>query len=107
MWYHFYRNLFRYPEEEDKKNSILKPLNAPQLPVQWIELNYISNTNGERLTKALGLRWVRKSRLSPLRHFGIFDFLRIIILMARNKDKINGNLKLFGEQEEIYGKFKT
>merc|ERR1711944_124982 len=95
----------KFPEDEDRKNLACTPINAPQLPAQWFELQYLSNINTEKIGKELGLKWMRRSRLSPLHHISIFPFIKLMIFMIRNKDKINQKNKLLGEQSDIYGKF--
>ena len=97
-------NLLRFPDDEDKKNSLFTPLNAPQLPAQWFELNYLSNVNGDKIGQALGIRWMRGCRLTPLHHMSFFSFLKVMIFMMFNNAKINEKMKLFGEQANIYGK---
>ena len=94
----------RFPEDEEKKNAICTPMNAPQLPAEWFKLSHIANINGDKIGKALGLSWIRKKRLSPLHHAPLIPFLKAMAFMIRNKDQINEKLKLFGEQEELYGK---
>ena len=78
------------------------PFNAPQLPAQWFKLNYLSNINGKRIGKALGLSWMRNSRLTPLYHMSRMSFLKILIYTVLNNEKINEKLKLFGEQQKLY-----
>ena len=97
--------LSRFPDDEEKKNDCCHPLNAPQLPAQWWELNYWANVNGEKISKALGFGWMRNHRLTPLHHLPLTGFAKIMMLMIRNKEKISEKMKLFGEQEDMYGKF--
>ena len=96
---------FRFPDDEQKKNDCCKPLNAPILPAQWWELNYWAGVNRDKIQQALGLRWLRTRRLSPLYHTPLIGFIKNSIFMIQNKDKISEKLKLFGEQEDMYGKF--
>ena len=84
---------------------MLTPFNAPQLPVQWYENNYLANINGDKIGQALGITWLRNSRLSPLYHMSFLSFLQTLFFMARNKHKINEKLKMFGEQKDLYGRF--
>ena len=85
----------------------MTPFNAPQLPVQWYEINYLANVNGDRIGQALGITWLRNSRLSPLYHMSFLSFLQTLFFMVRNKHKINEKLKMFGEQKDLYGRFDT
>ena len=101
----FLYNFPRFPDDEDKKNALCTPLNAPQLPAQWFALQYGANMNADKIGKALGLGWMRYRRLSPLSHVSLKHFLKIMIYMVRNKEKINEKMKAFGEQEELYGNF--
>ena len=41
-------------DDEQKKNALCKPIDAPHLPSQWFQLQYISNLNGQLIGKALG-----------------------------------------------------
>ena len=41
-------------DDEQKKNDLCKPIDAPHLPSQWFQLQYISNLNGQLIGKALG-----------------------------------------------------
>ena len=99
--------IFRFPDDEDKKNSACTPINAPQLPAQWFELQSLTNTNADKIGKELGFGWMRKSRLNPLHHMPLFQFMKFMFSMIRDKDKWNEKAKLFGEQEEIYGQFES
>ena len=97
----------RYPDDEERKNLACSPHDAPQLPVQWWELQHISNMNGDKIGKELGVGWMRRSRLLPFHHMSFFDFLKLMISMVKKKDSWNEKLKLFGEQQEIYDKIET
>ena len=83
------------------------PINAPQLPAQWFELQYLNNLNADRIGKELGIRWMRKSRLSVLHHISVIPCIKLMAFMIKNKDQISEKNKLFGEQSDIYGKFDT
>ena len=37
----------------------------------------------------------------------LFQFIKFMFSMIRDKDKWNEKAKLFGEQEEIYGQFES
>ena len=102
----FVQPSYRYPDDEEIKNEMCKPLNAPQLPWEWFELNGTSNINGEKIGNALGIRWLRRSRLSPLHHLPLLEFVKVMMFVARKKGQINENLQLFGEQQEMYGNFE-
>jgi hypothetical protein len=82
-------------------------MNFPQVPPEWYEFNYQANLNGYKIGKALGVGWMRKKRLSMLSHASLTSFIKVILYMGKNKDKINEKMKLFGEQGEIYGKFDS
>ena len=97
---------FRYPDNEVKKNECCIPFNAPQLPAQWFELNYLTNTNIDKIASALGYGWLRKHRLSPLYHMSFIGFVKMMLYILRNKEKVNEKLKSFGEQQKQYGVFK-
>ena len=97
----------RYPDDEERKNLACSPHDAPQLPVQWWELQHISNMNGDKIGKELGFGWMRRSRLVFFHHISFFDFLKLMILMGKKKDAWNERLKLFGEQQEIYDEIES
>ena len=59
--------------------------------------------NADKIGKELGFRWMRKSRLNPFHHMSVTVFIKMMISMIREKDKWNEKMKLFGEQEELYG----
>jgi hypothetical protein len=82
-------------------------MNAPQVPSEWYEFNYQANLNGDKIGKALGMGWMRKKRLSMLSHASLISFVKVILYLGKNRDKINEKMKLFGEQGEIYGKFDS
>jgi len=96
----------KYPDNEVKKNECCIPFNAPQLPAQWFELNYLTNTNIDKIASALGYGWLRKHRLSPLYHMSFIGFVKMMLYILRNKEKVNEKLKSFGEQQKQYGVFK-
>ena len=81
------------------------PINAPQVPSEWYEFQCKANINAEKIGKALGMGWMRKKRLSMLSHASFISFVKVILYIGKNKDKINEKMKLFGEQGDIYGKF--
>ena len=83
---------------------ICKPFNAPQLPTEWLRFYYLSYTNGDKISKTLGINWMRNCRLTPLHHMTLISFIKTIIYKVRNNQKITEKLKLFSEQEELYGK---
>ena len=65
----------------------------------------MSRVNADKIVEALGLNWMRKSRLSPLHHMKMISLLKYMKYMSRNKEQLLQKLKLFGEQEQIYGNF--
>ena len=83
------------------------PINAPQVPSEWYEFQCKANINAEKIGKALGMGWMRKSRLSPMHHISVIPFVKFMAFMIKNKDKISEKNKLFGEQADIYGKFDS
>ena len=105
LLHYIYDLSFRFPDNETKKNDCCTPLNAPQLPAQWYELNYQANVNGDKIGKALGLGWMRNRRLTPLHHMSLMGFAKTMMFMIRNKEKVGDKMKLFGEQADMYGKF--
>ena len=65
----------------------------------------MNRVNADKIVQALGLSWMRKSRLTPLYHMKFINFLKYMKYMSRNKEKLVQKMKEFGEQEDIYGKF--
>ena len=95
----------RYPDDEVRKNLACTPINAPQLPAQWFEIQNLNNLNSDKIGKELGIVWMKKSRLSVLHHISVIPLIKLMTYMNKNKDKINEKSKLLGEQADIYGKF--
>ena len=83
------------------------PMNAPQDPAEWYEFSGKANLNADKIGKALGIRWMRKKRLSMLSHASLIEFVKVVFYIGKHKDKINEKMKLFGEQGDIYGKFDS
>ena len=96
---------FRLPDDENKKNMMCRPINAIHLPTQWFEFHHLSLLNGEQIAKTLGIKWIRRSRLTPLHHMSLISFIKTIIYTKWNQDEIKEKLKLFSEQLHMYGKF--
>ena len=65
----------------------------------------MNRVNADKIVEALGLNWMRKSRLSPLHHMKMINFFKYMKYMSRNKDQLMQKMKLFGEQEQVYGKY--
>ena len=84
---------------------MITPTIAPGVPSEWWEFTHISSVNGENISRALGLSWLRKSRITLFHHLGLISLMKIMVFMIRNKNEINEKMKLFGEQKELYGKF--
>ena len=98
---------YRFLDNEDQKNSICMPVDAPHDPVLWFDLRYKVNLNLERLGYTLGIGWIRTKRLSLISHLGFIPSIKILFSMLWNKDQLNEKMKLFGTQYDVYGKFDS
>ena len=98
-------SFYRYPNDEDKKNSACTPIPAPHEPVDWFQISHTANINNERLGKLLGVSWMRNNRLSPMSHITLFSFVKLMYQLPQMIGRIQEKNKLFGEQENVYGKF--
>ena len=95
----------RFPDDEVKKNSACTPVPASHDPADWFRISHTANINNERIGKLLGVSWMRNNRLSPMYHITLFSFVKMMYQLMQMMEKIQEKNKLFGEQQNIYGKF--
>lgn len=97
----------RFPDDENKKNSACTPVPSCQEPVDWFQISHTANNNNDRIGKLLGISWIRNNRLSPVYHITLFSFVKMMYQLMQMMEKIQEKNKLFGAQENIYGKFDS
>ena len=96
--------LFRYPDDDALKNELCKPIDAPNFPWDWFKYLYVSQTNLDKLCNSSVLgEWVERNRLSILSHMSKNQLDRMKAFNETNKETLNNNLKIFGDQKDIYG----
>ena len=65
-----------FPDDEDKKNEILKPIRYPQCPKDFIIRMKDEFRNKHAISQVLGASWFRKCRLHILHHIPFLDYIR-------------------------------
>ena len=84
----------RFPDNEKKKNEILKPLARPQSTAEFIVGLKNNFHNEDAIEKELGIGWFRRSRLSPIHHISLVALLRFTLYMKWNGKKILKSLEM-------------
>ena len=74
----------RYPDDEEKKNSVCLPLDAPETPEDYFVAAQINNRVEDLINKELGLFWQRGRRCYDVHHFSLSQLLSFI-WMARSR----------------------
>jgi len=93
------------PDDDDLKNDLCKPHDAPNFPWDWFKYLHISQTNQCKLLKSSVVgEWMKRSRLSIISHMNQDQLDRMNTFNEMNQEVLNANLKAFGDQKDIYGK---
>ena len=78
----------KYPDDEEKKNSVCIPLTVARTPEDYF-LATQSQTKVESLLGAeLGLWWMRSRRCYYLHHFSLTQLLHFLWLVATKLEKM-------------------
>ena len=86
------------------KNDLCRPHDAPNFPWDWFKYLCISETNLNKLRQSTVLGdWIKSNRLSIISHLSKDQLEKMSAFKDANQEALNANLRLFGEQKEIYG----
>lgn len=88
----------KFPNDEEKKNSVCTVLTAPQMPEDFISNMYTDNLTNAAVIATLGFRWERQRRSSILHHIQVFDLIKLIYKMGKKKEPQMKKLKLLMEK---------
>ena len=90
----------KFPDDEDKKNSICKPMDVPQIPEEFFTSAKTNNEVQAAATKALGFRTLFSKRCNPFAHIGFFPKWRFLIYAIMNRTKLDAKIDMCLEQIE-------
>ena len=90
----------KFPDDEEKKNSICKPMDVPQIPQEFFTSAKTNNEVQTAASKALGFRTLFGKRCNPFAHLGFFVKWRFIIYAIMNRTKIDAKIDMCLEQIE-------
>ena len=88
----------KYPNDEEKKNSICVVLDVPQMPIDFIKNMYTDSKTSEAAIKDLGFRWSRKRRNSVFHHLQLLDLIKLMVKMGKKRNDLRQKLELLMKQ---------
>ena len=90
----------KFPDDEDIKNSICKPMDVPQIPQEFFTSAKTNNEVQAAAIKALGFSTLFNIRCNPIAHVGFFTKWRFLIYAFINKTKMDEKIDMCLEQIE-------
>lgn len=88
----------KFPNDEEKKNSVCNVLTPPQMPEDFFSNMYTDNVTNGAVMATLGFRWERQRRSSVLYHVQVFDLIKLIYKMGKKKELLMKKLELLMEK---------
>ena len=90
----------KYPEDEEKKNSVCHVLTAPQMPEDFAPNFHVNNLTNKAAIEELGLMWQRKRRSSSLYHVAFFDLIKLMYNGVKTQEALMKKLELLMEEKQ-------
>ena len=90
----------KYPEAEDKKNSICHPIIVPQNPEDYFTSFQKNSETQKAAIKDLGFRRLNKNRCDILHHISFLDKIKLFWFMRSREPKLRKRMNMFCEQIE-------
>ena len=90
----------KYPDDEEKKNSICHPIVVPQNPEDYFTSFQKNSQTQKAAIKDLGFRRLNKNRCDILHHVPFFDKFKLILYMRSRQAKLEKRIDMFCEQIE-------
>ena len=72
----------KFPDDEEKKNSVCHVLKAPQMPQDFFTNFQTEGLTSKASIESLGFRFERQRRSSGLYHMRFFDMLKVMLYMS-------------------------
>ena len=90
----------KFPNDEDKKNSICKPIDVAQIPEHFFTSAKQNNETQAAAIKALGFGAVFNIRANIFAHVGFITKWRILIWVLMKRSQIDRKTDMCVEQIE-------
>ena len=84
----------KYPDNEEKKNSVCLSLNLPETAEDFFLMMQINNKVEDLLVSELGLGWMRRRRCYDVHHLSLSQLLRFIWMGLTRKGALNRKIDL-------------
>ena len=81
----------KFPDDEEKKNSVCHVLKAPQMPQDFFTNFQTEGLTSKASIESLGFRFERQRRSSGLYHMRFFDMLKVMLYMSARADTYKTN----------------
>jgi len=90
----------KFPEDEERKNSVCTVLTAPQMPEDiWTNFQVNSKT-GKIAVETLGFMFLRSRRSSPMYHLKFFDLLKTFYCMKNLGEAMDKKVECYIKQNQ-------
>ena len=96
----------KYPDDEDKKNSVCRPMKVAQNPEDYFSCFLAHTSCQAAATQELGVWHMSSTRVNLLHHLPWTTQLKIIYLFVVNLPSIFRRLRMLVEQIENENKIK-
>ena len=90
----------RYPDDEDRKNAVCKPIVVPQLDSDLFLAFDVSSHNQRAAMKELGMMFFSNKRVDPLYHLSFFTKIRFMATLMRKQAKVDKQFEKYIKQIE-------
>ena len=90
----------KFPDDEDKKNSICKPMDVPQVPEEFFTSSKTNNEVQKAAIPVLGFSTLFNKRCNIFAHIGFFAKWRFLLYAYWNREKFDKKINMCVEQIE-------
>jgi len=91
----------KFPDDEEKKNSICFVLTPPQMPEDYFKMFQVDALTSQAAIKALGFRWEKQRRSSALHHIKFLELVKMMFAIKKRQQPYRNKVKqLLGEKVE-------
>eukprot|EP00092_Neocalanus_flemingeri_P030778 GFUD01033429.1.p1 GENE.GFUD01033429.1~~GFUD01033429.1.p1 ORF type:complete len:486 (-),score=94.83 GFUD01033429.1:107-1420(-) len=89
----------KFPEDEEKKNSVCTVLTAPQMPQDFFTNWHVNELTNNASIGALGFRYQRQRRSFGMYHVGIFGLIKLLYNVSTRQEAVGKKVEFLMEKK--------
>lgn len=89
----------KFPDDEEKKNTVCQPMPAPQMPEDFFSGFHINNVCNKSIMEILGFNFQKKRRSFFPHHIQFFDMIKLMYAASKRQEPFNKKLEFLMKEK--------